>query len=238
MTITMMQISGEEIYHAPPLRKEEIKAGISDFLSASNVPLPSLGRYMSVDDPWLSSSLGEFVQLDEDGMLISQVDEPEEVTDPTSGLPGEQLRPKKRWRVVGSGKRGGKTKNLDSAIPMPPKANDNSPQKEQLHPTEALIETIFNPYPSMSSTASPFTYYVPPAPTPKPPKSGSGTSEGNGTDGTSRGSFDSSQRASATASDQGHEGGIAGRSGSSQKWWRRKTGSRPVTPSRLDSASN
>ncbi|KAF8516047.1 hypothetical protein JB92DRAFT_2912197 [Gautieria morchelliformis] len=235
MTITLTQISGEETYRAPPLRKEEIKAGISDFLSASNVPLPSLGPYMPVDDPWLSSSLGEFIQLDEDGMLISQVDEPEEPADPSSELPEQQQQPKKRWRVVGS-KRGSQSKNLDSANPLPPKTSDASPQKEQLHPTEALIETIFNPYPSMSDTASPFTC-VPPAPPPKPPKPDSGTSEGNGTDGTSRGSFDSSQRASATPSDQGHEGGITGGSGSSQKWWRRKTGSRPVTP-RLDSASS
>ena len=243
MTITMTQISGEKSYRAPLLRKEEIKAGISDFLSASKVPLPSLSRYMPVDDPWLSSSLGEFVKLDEDGMLIPQVDEPEEITESSFELPDQPLRPRKRWRV-GSGKRtgsGGQSKTLDATVTLPPKVSDPLPQKEQLHPTEVLIEAIFNPYPSTSKTASPFTYYVPPGSTPKPEvqKQGSGISAASvrtGTDGTSRGSFDSSQRASGSASDQGHESSNASGSVSGHKWWKRKTGSRPITPSHMDSA--
>lgn len=239
MTITMTQISGEQNYRAPPLRKEEIKAGISDFLSASNVPLPSLGHHMPMDDPWLSSSLAEFVHLDEDGIMISQVDELEEIGGSTPELPEPLARHRKRWRV-GTGKHGspsGRSKALD-ALP-PPKVDEASSQKQQLHPTEALIEAIFNPYPSSSGMASPFSYYAPP-----PPPSnldyeqgglGSGIPEGNGTDGTSRGSFDSSLRVSANASDQGHEGGNSSGSGSGHRWWRRKASSRPVTPARTNS---
>lgn len=235
MTITMSQISGEERYRAPPLRKEEIKAGISDFLAASNVPLPSLNRYiLPVDDPWLSRELGQFVKLDADGMLIPQSDAPEAITESSPEIHSQQPRRKKRWHV------GSRTRTLgtqsqaldpDATVSSTPKIIDPSSQKQQLHPTEALIEAIFNPYPCTSETVSPFTYFVPRAPLPKPEswKQVSVAPEGNGTDGTSRESFDSSL-GSASASDRGHEGGNTGGTVNGHKWWKRKTASRPVTP--------
>ena len=282
MTITMTHLSGESTYYAPPLRKEEIKAGISDFLATSSARslLPALGRHLPTagvhegeedyDDPWVVNALGEVMRMGEGDEVEAEPGpdpDPDDIPDSTPDLPGAQRRPRKRWRVGGAAKRGlglgsgeGPSKTSDAALAVRPKTpgqdedhvshtkkHSQSPWQKQLrdlhlHPTEALIEAIFNPYPSASDAVSPFTYRVPSEPTPTlssrletgvgvaalgiglglglglGSELGQREGTGTGTDGTSRGSFDSSSPAGASAStsEQGHVGSsVGGHSGGS-----------------------
>lgn len=52
--------------------------------------------------------------------------------------------------------------------PSSPRSRAHSPNPESLRTTDNIIEAIFNPVPTSSTTPSPFTYYVPPKPRPLP----------------------------------------------------------------------
>lgn len=52
--------------------------------------------------------------------------------------------------------------------PSSPRSRTHSPNPESLRTTDNIIEAIFNPVPTSSTTPSPFTYYVPPKPRPLP----------------------------------------------------------------------
>lgn len=52
--------------------------------------------------------------------------------------------------------------------PSSPRSRAHSPSPESLRTTDNIIEAIFNPVPTSSTTPSPFTYYVPPKPRPLP----------------------------------------------------------------------
>ncbi|GJJ14743.1 hypothetical protein Clacol_009010 [Clathrus columnatus] len=201
LTLTVVQISGEKNYRAPPLRKQEIKANLMDFVNNGKPPSPHvliLRRRSVPKKRWRNGRAPDFTPADPTTTATTTT------TDPLF------LKPK---------------------VPRQPNS------------TEMLVEAIFNPFPTSSHTPSPFTYHATYDPLPKLVKndSSNSTSEGLGTDGTSRGSFDSSQHISVSGSDLGHDGasstGAASVSGhsSGKPWWRRRIGqhSRPTTPSLL-----
>ncbi|GJJ16290.1 hypothetical protein Clacol_010586 [Clathrus columnatus] len=235
LTLTVVQISGEKNYRAPPLRKQEIKANLMDFVNNGKPPSPPM--FSSLDeDPWLEGILPEIFRLEDDE------GEAEGFPDvPQISLP--PLKPKKRWR-------NGRAPDFTPADPTTTATTTTTDPlflkpkvPRQPNSTEMLVEAIFNPFPTSSHTPSPFTYHATYDPLPKLVKndSSNSTSEGLGTDGTSRGSFDSSQHISVSGSDLGHDGasstGAASVSGhsSGKPWWRRRIGqhSRPTTPSLL-----
>ena len=203
MTLTVSHISGEARFCAPPLRKEEIKAGIADFLTARHTPLPAPRLFVPAEDPWLADSL-RLVQPPDPGP------DPDPGDDEAPDVPAREGRVKKRWRV------GAKRRAKTPEQPRPHTAG-GTPRRQALHPTEALIEALFNPYPSTSTAPSPFTYYVPPA-----------RAERNGTSGEES---DASSRHSASEVELAGAG--MGEAGS--KW--RKKGSRQVTPAGTSSTS-
>ncbi|KAF8523762.1 hypothetical protein BU17DRAFT_63693 [Hysterangium stoloniferum] len=209
MTLTVSQMSGEESYHVPPLRKEEVKADIASYLTEVNIPLPMFSESVHTNDPWLASVLPQVTpprpepepELDALGLglggLQLQIPRPDSRNSNPSSQP-----PKKRWHVGGSKPSSRRTSDTStsnltvgngSSTPLPyghhtlnaspqhsksratakshrapptPPNKHHPPQSRpkpppQLHPTELLIEAIFNPYPSTSDSLSPFTYYVP-----------------------------------------------------------------------------
>lgn len=200
-----------------------------DFVNNGKPPSPSMFSSLE-EDPWLESILPEIFRLEDDeGEAEGSPDVPQ------ISLPS--MKPKKRWRTGGKG--------VSEFIPPDLSLSPSLKPKEPRQPssTEMLVEAIFNPFPTSSHTPSPFTYHATYDTLPKLTKndSSNSTSEGLGTDGTSRGSFDSSQQISVSGSDLGHDGasstGGASVSGHSngKTWWRRRIGqhSRPTTPSLL-----
>lgn len=217
-------MSGEKNYRAPPLRKEEIKANLTDFVNKGKVPTPQVFSCLD-EDPWLDSILPEIFRVDDEDVEAEELPVIPQICEPP-------VKPRKRWR-------GNKAQYLEPPSPPP---TTKAPTR-QLNHTEMLIEAIFNPFPTSLDTESPFTYHATYEPVPKLLKndSSNSTSEGLGTDGTSRGSFDSSQRISVSGSELGHDAGsstgaasIGGQS-SGRSWWKRRIGqhSRPTTPSSI-----
>lgn len=217
-------MSGEKNYRAPPLRKEEIKANLTDFVNKGKVPAPPIFSGLD-EDPWLDSILPEIFRVDDEDVEAGDLPVIPQICIPP-------VKPKKRWR----GNKTQEVRHLDPPSPPPTK----EPTRQPNH-TEMLIEAIFNPFPTSLDTSSPFTYHATYEHVPKLVKnnsSNSTTSEGLGTDGTSRGSFDSSQRISVSGSELGHDAGSStgvpsvGAQSSGRSWWKRRIGqhSRPNTP--------
>lgn len=224
MTLEVTHISGEKNYRAPPLRKEEIKANLVDFINNGKVPTPAVFSPFD-EDPWLESILPEIFRVEDEEAGVEGSPEIPQISLPP-------VKSKKRWRA-------GRVSELKHLDPLPGPAIKPSPTR-QLNPTEMLIESIFNPFPTSTDMLSPFTYYATYEPLPKLVKndSSNSTSEGLGTDGTSRHSFESSRQISVSGSELGHDAssstGAVSINGQSngKPWWRRRIGqqSRPTTP--------
>jgi len=233
MTITVTQISGETNYTAPPLRKEEIKAGISEYLNGSEFRLPLYSEQQPLDDPWLSNNLD---------LIIPPTPPEDESPPPTIPLPAQleqvsrsESGNKRKWRT------GKKAATLPVEHPSPPR-HPKPRAKKPLHPTELLIEAIFNPYPSTEDRPSPFSYYVPHMPVPEPmdsSRSGSGMGTSDTTSLSMGQEGDESVESmgmngggiSATEMGENSNGNLKGRKESGgSRWWKRKQTSRPVTP--------
>ncbi|KIJ27947.1 hypothetical protein M422DRAFT_784675 [Sphaerobolus stellatus SS14] len=248
MTLTVTQIAGETEYHAPPLRKEEIKAGISDYLNGSEFHLPLFSDPAPLEDPWLDHHLKNVISI----LPASPPPEHDdlELALPEVVLPRSDSRSTKKKKLKKAGTMPGGVDSMHPPPPVPPLPSTSLPvptpskRRKPLHPNELLIEAIFNPYASTEERPSPFTYHVPHLPVDLTAQSNSRSAHSrSGSMGTSdttsqsqsqgmEGSFEE-VGAGAVVDDKSMNGsGTSGGSGVT-RWWRRKHASRPTTPAHL-----
>lgn len=144
LTIELNHIGGEKHYKAPPLQKGEVMAEVTTLLERS--PYGTLPRHSYSRKPSNSSNILRNVS----GRSMTGLAVP-------SPIPGD------RSSIVGSRSR--------VNTPEPDSLNallSGSRSASAARTTDNIIEAIFNPVPTSSTTSSPFTYYVAPKPRPPP----------------------------------------------------------------------
>ena len=166
LTIELKQISGETNYKSPPLPKGEIMAGISSLLDHSSYRNVTIERSSYLRT---SSNVSTMNALGPDSPVSPGVGVTSASTlgfstglsTPTT--PGRTRSSSVLALSLGVGSRSGSFTRVQSPTPgLDPSLRTT---------TDNLIEAIFNPVPTSSKSASPFTYYVappPPSPTPVP----------------------------------------------------------------------
>lgn len=162
LTVHLTHVGGAKLYKPPPLRKGEIMAEVSGFLTNNDLFRTRLARTLDLysrDD--LPSAPNDH-DPDPEPLLIH---EHELVSNPNpnpthtaemadnQGLTQSALQPQPQ--------RPGMNRLFSHRAPSGPSDIDRLASLNGLHNTENLIEAIFNPVPTISPDASPFTYFSP-----------------------------------------------------------------------------